>query len=423
MVDAARRVAREVADHWNGIKRTVATVINAIGGFINKAFGWTGIHVPTVSWGTNSSGTSGGKKHAKGAIVRRPEVALVGEDGPELILPLRKPKRMRELLAQVGIFAGAGDTTTGPPRRGRGVLVRKPEVALIGEDGPELILPLTKPKRMKELLDQVGIHAFAQGGIIGNVKDALTGAWGKVKDVAGAVYSIGGNVSKWLLSRIHLPKMPDFLKNLFPSIIKALAAKVKKALSSFSRTTGADFSGLSGGLKSLVAQMSRRMGWDPTPWLKIIMRESGGSMTATNPTSGAYGIAQGITGPKWYYQHGGNPNTMVGQLTAMANYIRGRYGSPTNAWDFWQSHNWYGGGGSFIARHPELIGVGDRGPERVDITPVGRASQAPVQTINVNVVLPHGTTLIGTAREVGEYIAPFVAGAVDRDARRRMRRR
>ena len=423
MVDAARRVAREVADHWNGIKRTVATVINAIGGFINKAFGWTGIHVPTVSWGTNSSGTSGGKKHAKGAIVRRPEVALVGEDGPELILPLRKPKRMRELLAQVGIFAGTGDTTTGPPRRGRGVIVRRPEVALIGEDGPELILPLTKPKRMKELLDQVGIHAFAQGGIIGNVKDALTGAWGKVKDVAGAVYSIGGNVSKWLLSRIHLPKMPDFLKNLFPSIIKALAAKVKKALSSFSRTTGADFSGLSGGLKSLVAQMSRRMGWDPTPWLKIIMRESGGSMTATNPTSGAYGIAQGITGPKWYYQHGGNPNTMVGQLTAMANYIRGRYGSPTNAWDFWQSHNWYGGGGSFIARHPELIGVGDRGPERVDITPVGRASQAPVQTINVNVVLPHGTTLIGTAREVGEYIAPFVAGAVDRDARRRMRRR
>lgn len=38
--------------------------------------------------------------HAKGGLVTRPEVALIGEAGPELILPLSDPKRMAELLAQ-----------------------------------------------------------------------------------------------------------------------------------------------------------------------------------------------------------------------------------------------------------------------------------------------------------------------------------
>lgn len=38
--------------------------------------------------------------HAKGGLVTRPEFALIGEAGPELILPLSDPKRMAELLAQ-----------------------------------------------------------------------------------------------------------------------------------------------------------------------------------------------------------------------------------------------------------------------------------------------------------------------------------
>ena len=38
-------------NHWNKILQTIGSVVNKIGGIINKAFGWTGIHVPTVSWG------------------------------------------------------------------------------------------------------------------------------------------------------------------------------------------------------------------------------------------------------------------------------------------------------------------------------------------------------------------------------------
>jgi hypothetical protein len=77
-------------------------------------------------------------------------------------------------------------------------------------------------------------------------------------------------------------------------------------------------------------------------WMQIIkLEDPSGSLTATNPSSGAYGIAQGIDGPGWYYTHGGNPLTLLGQLKAMANYIRGRYGNPSTALQFHLANGWY----------------------------------------------------------------------------------
>lgn len=65
------------------------------------------------------------------------------------------------------ISQGVGSIQMPVMPRAQGGLVTKPEFALIGEDGPELILPLSKPARMKELLQQAGVKAFAQGGIVG----------------------------------------------------------------------------------------------------------------------------------------------------------------------------------------------------------------------------------------------------------------
>jgi hypothetical protein len=45
------------------------------------------------------------------------------------------------------------------------------------------------------------------------------------------------------------------------------------------------------------------------------------------------------------------------------NYIRDRYNDPNGAWNFWQSHNWYGDGSVFTS--PNMIGVGEKGPEAV----------------------------------------------------------
>lgn len=76
-------------------------------------------------------------------------------------------------------------------------------------------------------------------------------------------------------------------------------------------------------------------------WANVVKSESNGTITDTNPSSGAYGIAQGITGPSWYAQHGGNASTVTGQLTAMANYIAQRYKTPSAAWSFHRANNWY----------------------------------------------------------------------------------
>jgi hypothetical protein len=72
----------------------------------------------------------------------------------------------------------------------------------------------------------------------------------------------------------------------------------------------------------------------------IWSRESGWRYNAYN-ASGAYGIPQALpgskmatAGPDWQT----NPAT---QIRWGLGYIKGRYGSPCNAWAFWQANGWY----------------------------------------------------------------------------------
>lgn len=98
-------------------------------------------------------------------------------------------------------------------------------------------------------------------------------------------------------------------------------------------------------------KIGRSFDWGPSEiddWMKVVATESNGTLTDTNPSSQAYGIAQfnvtpgDVTGNiQAYYTYGGNPNTLIGQLTAMANYIHQRYGSPSAAWAHEQAHSWY----------------------------------------------------------------------------------
>lgn len=98
-------------------------------------------------------------------------------------------------------------------------------------------------------------------------------------------------------------------------------------------------------------QVAAQLGWGPAllqDWVNVEMREAGFSLTATNPSSGAYGMAQFILGPTEYYTYGGDPNTYIGQAVAMANYIAQRYGTPAGAWAHEQAFNWYAAGGPVI---------------------------------------------------------------------------
>jgi len=55
--------------------------------------------------GTKKSGST--KAWATGGIINRAHIGMVGEDGPEAIIPLSKPRRGREVLAQAASLLGA----------------------------------------------------------------------------------------------------------------------------------------------------------------------------------------------------------------------------------------------------------------------------------------------------------------------------
>ncbi|MFJ3221664.1 transglycosylase SLT domain-containing protein [Kitasatospora sp. NPDC086801] len=74
---------------------------------------------------------------------------------------------------------------------------------------------------------------------------------------------------------------------------------------------------------------------------QIISHESGWNVTATNPSSGSYGLGQALpaskmasAGADWKT----NPST---QIKWSLDYMNTRYGSPNAAWSFWQTNHWY----------------------------------------------------------------------------------
>jgi len=83
-------------------------------------------------------------------------------------------------------------------------------------------------------------------------------------------------------------------------------------------------------------------GLDQWPCLeKLWSKESGWTTTSTNRSSGAYGIPQALPGSKMS-KYGDdwrtNPAT---QIKWGLDYIKGRYGSPCQAWSFFLSNGWY----------------------------------------------------------------------------------
>jgi len=101
-------------------------------------------------------------------------------------------------------------------------------------------------------------------------------------------------------------------------------------------------------------------------------KESGWSNTAENPSSGAYGIPQALPPTKMPFaaQKAGGSQPRA-QIAWGLSYIKGRYGDPLTAWSgYYDRGGWYGDGGDFVVNRPTLFGAGERGPERVTVTPM-----------------------------------------------------
>ncbi|KOV12080.1 transglycosylase domain-containing protein [Streptomyces sp. XY431] len=74
---------------------------------------------------------------------------------------------------------------------------------------------------------------------------------------------------------------------------------------------------------------------------QIVKRESGWNYTATNKSSGAYGLVQALPGSKMASAGADWRTNPATQIQWGLGYMNSRYGSPCGAWSFWQSHHWY----------------------------------------------------------------------------------
>lgn len=85
-------------------------------------------------------------------------------------------------------------------------------------------------------------------------------------------------------------------------------------------------------------------GWGQAQWpclLKLWTQESSWIYTATNPSSGAYGIPQSLPASKMASAGADWRTNAATQITWGLGYIRDAYGSPCGAWAHEVSHNWY----------------------------------------------------------------------------------
>src|SRR5215469_15513891 len=72
----------------------------------------------------------------------------------------------------------------------------------------------------------------------------------------------------------------------------------------------------------------------------IYSRESGWRYNAEN-ASGAYGIPQALAGSKMASAGADWATNPATQIKWGLGYIKSTYGSPCQAWAFWQAHGWY----------------------------------------------------------------------------------
>lgn len=258
--------------------------------------------------------------------------------------------------------------------------------------------------------------------IIGNLKsgvvDAMSGISGWVKDKivdpiihavkdffgiaspSKVMRGLGGHLIDGLIDGMSPGNWIDIAKKIFGGMPEALGHVVKKgfvsvadlpkkALSALA-DAGINLGGqLAGALDTSLygpslsnQQIGRRlldaMGWGAywPQFNALVMGESGWNNYAQNPTTTAFGIGQFLDST--WATVGYAKTTDAGlQIAAMLKYIAQKYGNPANAYSQWlaRSPHWYRSGlDNGLFTKPTLIGVGEAGPERVSVTPIGRES-------------------------------------------------
>ncbi len=233
----------------------------------------------------------------------------------------------------------------------------------------EAVVDKQRTRRFAPVLKAMGVPGMASGGIAGTVPWA-----------AGREYDFARSAEA------------GFLRAEYARLKAAVGAAANAALG-FALIPG----GGSVGPAAAAAQAWARAqlasgiyGWGLSNWpplLNLWTGESGWRWNAQNPTSPAYGIPQADPGYKMAAAGADWRTNPVTQMRWGLAYIRSAYGSPSTAWADWQSRSphWYGSGLDAVFRHPAVIGVGERGPERVRVQPLAPAGRGGAAVVRLEI--------------------------------------
>jgi hypothetical protein len=100
----------------------------------------------------------------------------------------------------------------------------------------------------------------------------------------------------------------------------------------------------SGSPQQVAEQMLSQFGWSTSQFSclqPLWQQESGWSLTAENPSSGAYGIPQALPGSKMASAGPDWQTDAATQIRWGLTYIKDIYGSPCGAWDHEEADGWY----------------------------------------------------------------------------------
>lgn len=98
------------------------------------------------------------------------------------------------------------------------------------------------------------------------------------------------------------------------------------------------------GAQAYAAAQLGSYGWAPNEMqclAKLWTKESDWKTTATNPSSGAYGVVQSLPAEKMASAGADYRTNYKTQINWGLTYVQDRYGSPCGALNFHYAHNWY----------------------------------------------------------------------------------
>jgi hypothetical protein len=124
---------------------------------------------------------------------------------------------------------------------------------------------------------------------------------------------------------------------------KAAKAREAKLAEEVKKAAAGDFPIQASYTIAEVQSMARQMvaGAQFQCFSNIVSHESGWNYTAVNASSGAYGLLQALPGSKMTSAGADWRTNPATQIKWGLNYMNSRYGSPCQAWSFWQANSWY----------------------------------------------------------------------------------